>query len=152
MLCLSLYYMLKVCLFSCWAATNSISFYFFFLCPLFSETVCFHTFTFSSPPSLLFKHRLTANPSIPNQPLYIFFLLRNAFMCVARSQSSLKTACLKIYVIAHIYITLALRIGQSLPRVYIWPLSFWRPLMTRGTQSSHSKHSLVQDSVGEHEP
>lgn len=77
--------------------------FFLFISPFLWD--CFHTFTFSSPPSLLFKHRLTANLSISNQPLYFFFLWRNVFMCVARSPSSLKTACLKICVIAHIYIT-----------------------------------------------
>ena len=42
---------------------------------------------------------------------------------------------------------LALRAGQSLQIVYILPVSFWSPVMTRSRQSSFSKHSFLQESM-----
>lgn len=45
-------------------SNNKQHFLFLYLSPFLWD--CFQTFAFSSPPSLLFKHRPTANPSIPN--------------------------------------------------------------------------------------
>lgn len=105
MLCLNLYHMWKVLLFWCWAMIRNLSFYFFLSYPLLSEAVCFHAFTFFSLLSFLVMHRLTASPSVPNQPLYFFFSCWVIIYVCSNVTKLIKDCLFKICAIARIEIT-----------------------------------------------